>query len=77
MNDLGLSEDLIKNNLILTTNNGEKTKLGSVIINAVNENSIKEVYVVPPDLTLTARSRPEWIFIFLTSFTRIIKDQWV
>ena len=70
VNDLGLSEDLIKNNLILTTNNGEKTKLGSVIINAVNENSIKEVFgVVPPDLTLTARSRgPEWIFTFLTSF---------
>ena len=36
----------------------------------VSKNSIKEVFgVVPPDLTLTARSRgPEWIFTFLTSF---------
>ena len=61
--DLGISEDMIKSNLILTTTKGEKTKLGSVIINAINHDSIKEGFgVVPPDLTLTARSRgPEWI----------------
>ena len=66
VNDLGISEDMIKSNLILTTNKGEKTKLGSTIVNAINHDSIKEVFgVVPPDLTLTARSRgPEWIYTF-------------
>ena len=61
---------MVKTNLILTTNKGEKTKLGSTILNAVNPDAIKEVFgVVPPDLTLTARSRgPEWIYTFLTSF---------
>lgn len=68
--DLGLSEELIKENLILTSTKGEKTKLGSVIVNSINPDSIKEVFgVIPPDLTLTARSRgPEWIYTFLTSF---------
>ncbi len=68
--DLGLTEQMVKDNLILTTNNGIKTKLGSVITNSVNPDAIKEVFgVIPPDLTLTARSRgPEWIYTFLTSF---------
>tara|TARA_Y100000389_G_scaffold166182_1_gene170774 strand:- start:4687 stop:5403 length:717 start_codon:yes stop_codon:yes gene_type:complete len=70
VDDLGIDEDMIKSNLILTTSKGEKTKLGSTIVNAINHDSIKEVFgVVPPDLTLTARSRgPEWIYTFLTSF---------
>ena len=70
VDDLGISEDMVKSNLILTTNKGEKTKLGSTVLNSVNPDSIKEVFgVVPPDLTLTARSRgPEWIYTFLTSF---------
>ena len=68
--DLGLSEQMVKENLILTTKDGVKTKLGSVITNSVNPDAIKEVFgVIPPDLTLTARSRgPEWIYTFLTSF---------
>ena len=70
VDDLGISEDMVKSNLILTTQKGESTKLGSTIINAINHDSIKEAFgVVPPDLTLTARSRgPEWIYTFLTSF---------
>ena len=70
VDDLGISEDMVKSNLILTTNKGEKTKLGSTVLNSVNPDSIKEVFgVVPPDLTLTARSRgSEWIYTFLTSF---------
>ena len=70
VDDLGISEEMIKSNLILTTNKGEKTKLGSTVLNSVNHDSIKEVFgVVPPDLTLTARSRgSEWIYTFLTSF---------
>ncbi len=68
--DLGLSEQMVKDNLILTSNNGVKTKLGSLITNSMNPDAIKEVFgVIPPDLTLTARSRgPEWIYTFLTSF---------
>jgi len=68
--DLGLTEQMIKDNLILTTNKGVKTKLGSVITNSINPDAIKEVFgVIPPDLTLTARSRgSEWIYTFLTSF---------
>ena len=71
VNDLGISEAMVKSNLILTSQKtGESTKLGSTITNAINHDSIKEAFgVVPPDLTLTARSRgPEWIYTFLTSF---------
>ena len=68
--DLNIPEEMVKSNLILTTQKGEPTKLGSTITNAINHDSIKEAFgVVPPDLTLTARSRgPEWIYTFLTSF---------
>ena len=71
VNDLSISEAMVKSNLILTTQKGgEPTKLGSTITNSINHDSIKEAFgVVPPDLTLTARSRgPEWIYTFLTSF---------
>lgn len=71
VNDLSISEAMVKSNLILTTQKGgEPTKLGSTITNSINHDSIKEAFgVVPPDLTLTARSRgSEWIFTFLTSF---------
>ena len=71
VNDLGVSEAMVKSNLILTSQkSGEPTKLGSTITNSINHDSIKEAFgVVPPDLTLTARSRgPEWIYTFLTSF---------
>ena len=71
VNDLGISEAMVKSNLILTSQkSGEQTKLGSTITNSINHDSIKEAFgVVPPDLTLTARSRgPEWIYTFLTSF---------
>ena len=71
VNDLNISEVMVRSNLILTTQKGgEPTKLGSTITNSINHDSIKEAFgVVPPDLTLTARSRgPEWIYTFLTSF---------
>ena len=44
VNDLGISEKMIKDNLILTTTNGVKTKLGSVITNSINPDAIKEVF---------------------------------
>ena len=68
---LSLSKETIENNLIFTTGkNGEPTKIGSLILNSVNPDSAKEAFgVMPPDLTLIARSRgSEWLYTFLTSF---------
>ena len=68
---LSLSKEAIENNLIFTTDkNGQPTKIGSLILNSVNPDSAKEAFgVMPPDLTLIARSRgPEWLYTFLTSF---------
>ena len=68
---LSLSKETIENNLIFTTGkNGEPTKIGSLMLNAVNPDSAKEAFgVMPPDLTLIARSRgTEWLYTFLTSF---------
>lgn len=68
---LDLDPKTIENNLIFTSDlNGEKTKIGSLILNAVNKVHSKEAFgVMPPDLTLTARSRgSDWIYTFLLSF---------
>ena len=68
---LDLDSKTIEKNLIFTTDlNGERTKIGSLILNAVNETHSKEAFgVMPPDLTLTARSRgSDWIYTFLLSF---------
>ncbi len=68
---LDLDSRTIENNLIFTTDlNGERTKIGSLILNAVNKTHSKEAFgVMPPDLTLTARSRgSDWIYTFLLSF---------
>ena len=68
---LELSKETIENNLIFTTNkSGEKTKIGSLILNSVNTDHAKEAFgVMPPDLTLIARSRgADWLYTFLRSF---------
>ena len=68
---LSLPKETIENNLIFTTDkDGEKTKIGSLMLNAVHPISSKEAFgVMPPDLTLIARSRgPEWLYTFLISF---------
>ena len=68
---LDLDSKTIEKNLIFTTDlSGERTKIGSLILNAVNETHSKEAFgVIPPDLTLTARSRgSDWIYTFLLSF---------
>jgi len=68
---LDLDSKTIEKNLIFTTDlSGERTKIGSLILNAVNESHSKEAFgVMPPDLTLTARSRgSDWIYTFLLSF---------
>ena len=68
---LDLDKDTVEKNLIFTTEkSGEKTKIGSLMLNAVNVSHSKEAFgVVPPDLTLIARSRgSDWLYTFLLSF---------
>ena len=68
---LNMPKDIIEKNLIFTTDkNGKRTKIGELMLNAVNPDFSKEAFgVVPPDLTLIARSRgPDWVYTFLTSF---------
>ena len=68
---LELPKGVIESNLIFTTDkNGLPTKIGSLMKNAVNPDSSKEAFgVMPPDLTLIARSRgPDWLYTFLLSF---------
>ena len=68
---LDLPAETIENNLIFTTNkSGEPTKIGSLILNSVNpDHAIEAFGVMPPDLTLIARSRgADWLYTFLTSF---------
>jgi len=68
---LSLDQETIEKNLIFTTDkNGEITKIGSLMKNAVNQDHSKEAFgIMPPDLTLIARSRgSDWLYTFLTSF---------
>ena len=77
--DLNISEEMVKSNLILTTQKGEKTKLGSTITNAINHDSIKEAFgVVPPDLDAYWQGREDLsgYILFSHHFMRIILDRW-
>lgn len=69
--DLGLSEEDVENNLIFTTDDaGEPTKVGALMTNNMTTEYGKQSFgVVPPDLSLTARSRgTDWIYSFLKSY---------
>lgn len=69
--DLGLSEEDIENNFIFTTDEaGEPTKVGSLMSNNMSTEYGKQAFgVVPPNLSLTARSRGiDWIYTFLKSY---------
>ena len=69
--DLGLSEDDVTANLIFTTDEaGEPTKVGSLMNNNMTEGYGKKAFgVVPPNLSLTARSRGvDWIYTYLKSY---------
>jgi len=62
--DLGISEELLKTNLMFTTD-----KPGDVITSAMPKESADWLGAPPPDLSLTARSRgPAWISDYLQSF---------
>ena len=65
--DLGLTEQQIKENLVFT---GEK--VGEAMV-AANDPAVSKAAfgVVPPDLSLAARSRgPDWLYTYLRSFYR-------
>ncbi len=69
--DLGISDDLMKENLIFTTNElGEQSKVGSLMTVTMNqEYGEKSFGTAPPDLSLVARSRgTHWLYNYLRGF---------
>lgn len=73
LQDLGLSEQQIRDNLIFTG-----AKVGALMKNAMDPNDAKEWFgAPPPDLTVVARSRSspagagtDWLYTYLRSFYR-------
>ena len=65
LTDLGLTEAQIRDNLLLA---GEK--VGEPMTTALNAQDAKAAFgVVPPDLSLIARSRhPDWLYTYMKSF---------
>jgi len=63
--DLGLSEDEVEENLMFTTD-----KIGETMTIAMDPQDANTWFgVVPPDLSVTARSRGvDWIYTYLRSF---------
>lgn len=70
--DLGLTDEQVIENFIFTQDKGEKTKIGSLMTNAIPAADSENWFgVTPPDLSLTARSRgSDWIYSFLKGFYR-------
>lgn len=64
---LGIPETMLRENLMFG-----QGKVGSTIVSAMpEEHALAWFNAVPPDLSLTARSRgADWIFSYLTSFYR-------
>ena len=70
-NDLGLTEQQVREHLILTTDDqGIPVKAGSVMENTMNDAYSRLVFGnVPPDLSVIARSRgADWLYTYLRSF---------
>lgn len=62
--DLNIPEDILKKNLMLTSD-----KPGDVIISAMPANAKTWFGTMPPDLTLEARARgPDWVYSYLMTF---------
>jgi ubiquinol-cytochrome c reductase cytochrome c1 subunit len=69
--DLGIPDDLVRENLIFTTDaEGEKTKVGALMKIAMTPEYAEEAFgIVPPDLSLVARSRGvDWLYNYLRGF---------
>jgi ubiquinol-cytochrome c reductase cytochrome c1 subunit len=67
LQDVGLTEAQIKDNLLFTTD-----KVGDTMQGAMDASVAKAAFgVVPPDLSLVARSRsPDWLYTYMRSFYR-------
>jgi len=67
LEDLGLSEAEIRDNLMFTTD-----KVGDTMTTAMDTKIAKAAFgVVPPDLSLIGRSRsPDWLYSYLRGFYR-------
>ena len=67
LEDLGLTEQQIRDNLIFT-----EAKVGDTMATAMDPKVAKAAFgVVPPDLSLAARSRSaDWLYSYLRSFYR-------
>lgn len=69
--DLGIPEQQVLENLIFTTDiDGEKTKIGQLMKTTMTPAYAEQAFgVVPPDLTLVARSRGvNWLYNYLRGF---------
>lgn len=67
LTDLGLSESQIRDNLLFTAD-----KVGETMTTVLDSRDAKTFFgVVPPDLSLIARSRSaDWLYTYLRSFYR-------
>ena len=67
LKDIGLTEELIRDNLLFTTD-----KVGDTMAAVIDPAVSKAAFgVVPPDLTLAGRSRSaDWLYTYLRSFYR-------
>ena len=67
LQDLGLSEQQIKDNLMFTTD-----KIGNTMTTALNPVDAKDWFgAVPPDLSVIARSRgSDWLYTYLRTYYR-------
>lgn len=68
--DLGISDKQIEENMGFITDSGGKFKIGALMkSNLSAEVAMAAFGIVPPDLSLTGRSRgPEWIYTYMRSF---------
>lgn len=69
--DLGIPEKVVEEHLIWTTGpNGKKDRVGTLMTSAFTEEYGNRVFgKMPPDLTLTARSRgAAWVYNYLRTF---------
>ena len=69
--DLGISDALVSENLIFTTDKyGEKTKVGQLMKTTMTKEYAEAAFgTAPPDLSLIARSRgTHWLYNYLRGF---------
>ncbi len=69
--DLGISDEMVLKNLVFTTDvKGDKTKVGELMKTTMTTEYGEEAFgVMPPDLSLIARSRGvNWLYNYLRGF---------